>query len=145
MQTLDKEEAMYEDHAEQPEPRLWDLIGIGAVALLLVAFLFGAMSPLVSSAGAEDAFAGKRDDDARELVAVEDDDDDDDVNDKASRSGNSRSGDSGSRSRTGTTRGTGKSNSRSNTGQTRSRHTNSRTGTGTTKGTGQSRSRSNSS
>jgi hypothetical protein len=59
---LDKEEDMYEDHVEQQEQTVWDRIGLAAAALLTAAFLFGAMTPLVSSASAEESFAGARDD-----------------------------------------------------------------------------------
>ena len=55
----------------------WDRAGLAAVVLLLGAFVLGAITPLASTAGAEDSTAAKRDDDSRELVGVEDDDDDD--------------------------------------------------------------------
>jgi hypothetical protein len=117
-----KENAMNDDtHEETFAPSLWDRIGIGALALLLIAFLVGTMAPLMSSAGAE--IAGNRDDGSGELVAVEDDDDDDDLA-KGSNSGNSSHS------------GNGNSNSKSNSANTP---------TGTTKGTGDSKSVTNSS
>lgn len=137
---------------EHSRQTMWDRVGITAVALLIVAFLFGGMTPLLTSAGAGDSITGTRDDDGRELVAVEDDDDDDDDDEPLARNAsNSRSragSNSGQRSigsrsantRTGSTQGTGKSRSISNS-RDRSRNTR----TGTTRGTGKSRSISNSS
>ena len=93
-----------------------DRIIVAAVSLLIAAFAFGAMSVLVTPALADDT-AGKRDDDAFELVAKDDDDDDDDTGGgDTDTNGGSGGGDSNSNSKTGTTRGTGKSNSKSNTG-----------------------------
>ena len=88
-----------------------DRIIVAGVSLLIAAFAFGAMSVLVTPALADDT-AGKRDDDAFELVAKDDDDDDDDTDGGDTPTGD---GDSNSNSKTGTTRGTGKSNSKSNT------------------------------
>ena len=122
---------------------VWDRLGIAAVVLLIAAFTFGAMSALATAANAGDELSGKRDDDARELVAVGDDDDDDgDSNGTNGSTGSKGSGDSGSRSigsnsantRTGTTNGTGVSRSASNSSD-RSKNTQ----TGTTQGTGGSR------
>ena len=74
---------------EEVNTTLRDRIGIGAVLLLLVAFVFAVASPFASSAGADDSVAGKRDDDVREVAVVSDDDDDDDSN---SGAGGSESG-----------------------------------------------------
>ena len=87
-----------------------DRIIVAAVSLLIAAFAFGAMSVLVTPALADDT-AGKRDDDAFELVAKDDDDDDDDTGGGDTGNG----GDSNSNSKTGTTKGTGPSQSKSNT------------------------------
>jgi len=129
---------MYEDHDEAQERTLWDRIGIAAVLLLVAAFLLGTMAPLMSSAGAD--LTGKRDDDSRELVAVEDDDDDDDALGKGSRSGGDTSRSHSANTKTGTTKGTGPSKTVSN-----SSDRSANTKTGTTRGTGPSRSVSNSS
>jgi len=108
---------------EQIERTAWDRIGISAVVLLLAAFVLSMVGPLVSSVGAEDRVAGNRDDKAVEVVAVEDDDDDD-GRDRSGGGSNSSGGNSGAadnsknsksaNTRTGTTRGTGPSNSVSN-------------------------------
>lgn len=74
-----------------------DRIIVAAVSLLIAAFALSAMSVLVKPAFADDP-VGMRDDDAVELVA-KDDDDDDDTGD-----------DNGDETRTGTTQGTGPSN-----------------------------------
>jgi hypothetical protein len=126
----------------QPSP-IANRLGIGAVLLLIGAFVLSAMFVFLAPLGADAQVAGKRDDDVREVAFISDDDDDDDA------TGNSRGGtNSGSRSigsnsantRTGTTRGTGVSRSVSNSSD---RSANTRTGT--TRGTGPSRSVSNSS
>ena len=89
---------------EDTQQTIWDRAGLVAVLLLVVAFLFSALSPLVATAGADDQFVGKRDDDGGDVVAVDDDDDDDD--DQADDdSGENPNGDTA----TGTTQGTGAS------------------------------------
>jgi hypothetical protein len=93
-----------------PGSTTFDRIIVAAVSVLIAVFAFGAMSVLVTPALADDT-AGKRDDDAFELVAKDDDDDDDDTG----TNGGNGPGDSNSNSKTGTTRGTGKSKSKSNT------------------------------
>ena len=50
--------------------------------MLLAAFLLGVASPVVANAAKANDLAGKRDDDVREVIAVEDDDDDDLLRDK---------------------------------------------------------------
>jgi hypothetical protein len=132
---------------ENSAPTTWDRVGWVAVVLLLVAFVFAALTPLISVAGGSEQMTAMRDDDASGLVAVQDDDDDDDDTKSRTRT-RSVSRDSGSRSigtnsgntRTGTTRGTGVSRSVSN-----SSDRSANTKTGTTRGTGPSRSVSNSS
>src|SRR5919106_145592 len=114
------------------ETTAWDRVGIAAVVLMLGALVVTAMTPLASSAGAEDSIAGTRDDSPPEVVAVGDDDDDDDDDGGTG----SNSGGTG----TGTTHGTGVSKTVSNSSD-RSAHT----ATGTTRGTGKSNSVSNSS
>jgi hypothetical protein len=129
---------------EHTETTSWDRVGIAAVILLLGALVVTAMTPLASSAGAEESIAGTRDDGVPEVVAVGDDDDDGDDGDTGTNGGTNsgsvsigtNSGDTG----TGTTRGTGVSNSVSN-----SRDRSANTATGTTRGTGKSNSVSNSS
>ena len=128
-----------------------DRIIIAAVAVLIGAFTLGALGPLVTPASGDDV-AGKRDDDAVEVVPVDEEDDEDD---RFARAGDSSggdtsrgTGDSGSRSigsrsgntKTGTTNNTGKSKSVSN-----SSGASKNTATGTTRGTGKSASVSNSS
>ena len=136
----------------------WDRAGIAAVILLLAAFVLGAMTPLATTAGADDSVSATRDDDSRELVGVEDDDDDDDGTDggagtnggsNGSLEGDTRSdsnsgepsiGTNSANTKTGSTRGTGVSKSVSNSsGKSKN------TKTGTTRGTGKSKSVSNSS
>ena len=85
-----------------------DRIIVAGVTLLLAAFAFGAMSVLVSPALADDS-VGKRDDGAVGLVGGDDDDEGDDDD---TRNGGDTSN---SNSKTGTTKGTGKSHSKSNT------------------------------
>ena len=134
---------------DQTETTGWDRVGIAAVVLMLGALVVTAMTPLASSAGAEDSIAGTRDDDAGEVLAVgDDDDDDDDGDDGATDTGPNGGSNSGSVSigsnrggtGTGTTRGTGVSKTVSN-----SRDRSANTATGTTQGTGKSKSVSNSS
>ena len=85
-----------------------DRLLVAGVTMLLAVFAFGAMAATAQTAFADEI--GKRDDDAVELVAKDDDDDDDDTGNTGGGGG-----DSNSNSKTGTTRGTGKSHSRSNT------------------------------
>lgn len=134
-----------EDRTMEPSS-IANRIGIGAVLLLLAAFMLGTMSVFLAPAGADSQVTGNRDDDVREVAYVSDDDDDDDGN--SNGNSNSATGNSGSRSigsnsantKTGTTRGTGISRSVSN-----SSGKSADTRTGTTRGTGPSRSVSNSS
>jgi hypothetical protein len=143
---------------EHTETTSWDRAGIAAVILLVACLALSAMTPLVSSAGAEDSIAGTRDDGAPEVIAVGDDDDDDDddgTNDDTnggdngtaegdtrgdSNSGSASIGTNSANTNTGSTRGTGVSRSVSN-----SRDRRANTATGTTRGTGKSNSVSNSS
>ena len=90
-----------------------DRIIVAAVTLLLAAFAFGSISMLVSPALADDSVA-KRDDGRAELVAG-DDDDDDDTGTNGDNTGTNGGDTSNSNSKTGTTRGTGQSHSKSNT------------------------------
>ena len=91
-----------------------DRIIVAAVTLLLAAFAFGSISVLVSPALADDS-VGKRDEGAVGLVAGDDDDDDGDTGTNGGDTGTNGGDTSNSNSKTGTTRGTGKSHSNSNT------------------------------
>ena len=131
----------YEDHHN--ESPLWNRIAIVALALMAAAYLFAVISPAVSSAGADDQVA-LREDGSGDLVASQDDDDDDDDDDTEQGSdgtGQRSIGSESANTHTGTTRGTGVSQSVSDSGNSASANT----GTGTTRGTGQSHSVSNSS
>ena len=103
-------------------PRLIDRLGIAAVVMLIAAFALGTMSTL--TAGADDQASGVRHDGPDGLVATDDDDDDDDDTTV------------GTTTRTGTTRFTGASNTRTN-----DTATGTFTRTGTTRGTGPSNTR----
>jgi hypothetical protein len=119
-------------------------LGVSLVGCLLAAFTLTALGVFLAPAFGAGDLSAVRDDDARQLVAVQDPDDDDDDDDdepttrtrSGSRSIGSHSGDTP----TGTTNGTGISRSVSDSGD-RSKNTK----TGTTRGTGPSRSVSNSS
>ncbi|MEK6273184.1 MAG: hypothetical protein AABM42_11145 [Actinomycetota bacterium] len=127
------------------ESTLWNRIGIVALTLMAAAFLFAVISPVVSSAGADDSVAGLREDGSGNLIASEDDDDDDDQgsDDTAGSDGTGQPslGSNSGNTATGTTRGTGVSHSVSDSGDSASANT----ATGTTRGTGPSHSVSNSS
>lgn len=143
---------------ESIDRTIWDRVGVAAVGLLIVAFAFLAMSPLIAAAGAEDSVAARNDGDSNELVAVADDEDDelddlsivsdgttddavtddDDASDDGTDTGDSGAPSIGSFSAntaTGTTRGTGISQSVSDSGDA-----SANTATGTTRGTGGSNS-----
>jgi hypothetical protein len=103
---------------QMPGATTLDRIIVLAVSTLIALFTFGTVSALVTTSVADDA-SGMRDDDARELVAQDEDDDDGDGPNArdGSRDGSRSRGDSRdseSNSRTGTTRGTGPSHSKSN-------------------------------
>jgi hypothetical protein len=95
-----------------PGATTFDRIVIASVSLLIAVFTFGAFSAAATPALADDA-SGKRDEDGLEVVAKDDDGDDDDTGGGATGTGGG--GDSASNSKTGTTRGTGPSKSKSNT------------------------------
>jgi hypothetical protein len=131
-----------------------DRIIVVAVMVLIGAFTLGALGPLVTQASGDNV-NGVRDDDAPDVVLIDEEDGDgddplargetgskgDDTSRKASRNSGSRSiGSNSGNTRTGTTNGTGKSRSVSN-----SSGASKNTATGTTRGTGKSKSVSNSS
>jgi hypothetical protein len=131
-----------EQYNESP---LWNRLAIVALALMAAAYLFAAISPAVSSAGADDQLA-LRDDGSGDVVASHDDDDDgdddgDDTEQGSDGTGQHSIGSHSANTHTGTTHGTGVSHSVSDSGNSASANT----GTGTTHGTGQSHSVSNSS
>jgi hypothetical protein len=130
----------YED--QHNESTLWNRIAVVALALMAAAYLFAAISPAVSSAGADDQVA-VRDGGSGDLVASQEDDDDngDDDDQGSDGTGQPSIGSNSANTHTGTTRGTGVSHSVSDSGNSASANT----GTGTTQGTGQSHSVSNSS
>jgi hypothetical protein len=128
----------------EPSP-IANRLGLAGVVFLTAAFALSMMPVLIAPLTAEADVAAVRDDSGDNAVVAQEDDDDDDDDDDDTDTG---TGDSGSRSigshsgntRSGTTRGTGKSRSVSNSsGKSRN------TKTGTTRGTGKSRSVSNSS
>jgi hypothetical protein len=134
-----------------PGATTFDRIVVAAVAVLIGAFTLGALGPLVTEASGDNV-NGVRDDDARDVVLIDEEDDDGDdpfarggdtgdTSGKASRNSGSRSiGSNSGNTKTGTTNGTGKSKSVSN-----SAGASKNTATGTTRGTGKSASVSNSS
>ena len=144
------DKALEEMYPSRPASR----VGAAAVVLLIAALVLGTMWVFLAPAGADAQLAGKRDDDGRELVAVEDDDDDDHdplARRGASITGNGANGGTGNsgepsigtnsaNTATGTTQGTGPSRTVSN-----SSDRSANTATGTTQGTGPSRTVSNSS
>ncbi len=121
------------------ESTLWNRIGIVVGALMAAAFLFAVISPVVSTAGADDSVAGVRDDGSGDLIASEDEDEDGDP-DVSDGTGQASIGSFSGNTATGTTAGTGVSQSVSDSG-----NASANTATGTTQGTGQSHSVSNSS
>ena len=134
-------------HSEEHynESPLWNRIAIVALALMAAAYLFAAISPAVSSAGADDQLA-LREDGSGDMVASKDDDGDgdddgDDTEQGSDGTGQRSIGSHSANTHTGTTHGTGVSHSVSDSGNSASANT----GTGTTHGTGQSHSVSNSS
>lgn len=127
----------YED--TYSESTLWNRISIAALTLMAAAFLFAAISPVFASA--DDSVDGVRDDGSGDLVANEDEDDDDDDDDISSGTGQPSIGSESGNTATGTTAGTGVSQSVSDSGDSASANT----ATGTTQGTGASQSVSNSS
>lgn len=129
----------YED--SYVESTLWNRISMVIGALMAAAFLFAVISPVVSSAGADDSVAGVRDDGSGDLIASEDDDDDDD-DQGTDNTGQPSIGSNSGNTATGTTVGTGLSQSVSDSGQG---DASANTATGTTQGTGLSHSVSNSS
>ncbi|MGI9019299.1 MAG: hypothetical protein ACR2G3_01140 [Solirubrobacterales bacterium] len=124
----------YEDTYNQST--IWNRISIAALTLMAAAFLFAVISPVFASA---DDSAGVRDDGAGELIASEEDDDDDDQG--SDGTGQPSIGSESGNTATGTTAGTGVSQSVSDSGDSASANT----ATGTTQGTGASQSVSNSS
>lgn len=125
----------YEDTYD--ESALWNRISIAALTLMAAAFLFAVISPVFASA---DDSAGVRDDGSGELIASEDEDDDDD-DEGSDGTGQPSIGSESGNTATGTTAGTGVSQSVSDSGDSASANT----ATGTTQGTGASQSVSNSS
>ena len=125
----------YEDTYDQSA--LWNRISIAALTLMAAAFMFAVISPVFASA--KDSVSGVRDDGSGDLVANEDEDDDDD--DVSSGTGQPSIGSESANTATGTTKGTGVSQSVSDSGDAASANT----ATGTTRGTGMSHSVSNSS
>jgi hypothetical protein len=116
---------------------LLDRAIVAAVALLIAAFALATVSAFVPGAQADDQLVGKRDDDSGEVDAPDDDDDDDNDDDP-----------------TGTTQGTGASNTATNDTNTGTRTVNplgangnggvdDDTATGTTQGTGPSNTATN--
>ena len=118
---------------------LWNRISIAALTLMAAAFMFAVISPAFASA--DDSVDGVRDDGSGDLVANEDEDDDDDDDDISSGTGQESIGSESGNTATGTTAGTGVSQSVSDSGDSASANT----ATGTTQGTGASQSVSNSS
>ncbi len=120
----------YEDTYD--ESALWNRISIVALTLMAAAFMFAVISPVFASA---DDVAGVRDDDQGDLISNEDDDDDDQGDDDQGTDGTGQPsiGSQSANTATGTTKGTGVSNSVSN-----SSDKSANTATGTTQGTGAS-------
>ena len=128
----------YEDTYD--ESALWNRISIVALTLMAAAFMFAVISPVFASA--DESVDGVRDDGSGDLVANEDEDDDDQGDDDiSSGTGQPSIGSESANTATGTTAGTGVSNSISDSGNDASANT----ATGTTQGTGVSHSVSNSS
>jgi len=130
----------YEDTYD--EGALWRRISIAALTLMAAAFMFAVISPVFASAD-EDSVSGVRDDGSGDLISNEEENGedgdvgDDDVSDGT---GQPSIGSASANTATGTTAGTGVSNSISN-----SSDRSANTATGTTQGTGVSHSVSNSS
>ena len=121
------------------ESALWRRISIAALTLMAAAFVFAVISPVFASA--DDSVLGIRDDDSGDVVSNQDDDDDDDDDDQGSDgTGQPSIGSESGNTATGTTAGTGASQSVSDSGDA-----SANTATGTTQGTGASHSVSNSS
>jgi hypothetical protein len=145
-----------EDRAIEPSP-IANRIGIVAVVLLIAAFVLGTMWVFLAPAGADAQLTANRDDDAGDVVLVSDEDDggggsgDDGDNGNPTGNGNPTANGTGTgepsigthsaNTHTGTTAGTGISQTVSNTNDDRSANTH----TGTTQGTGPSQTVSNTS
>ncbi len=130
----------YEDTYD--ESALWNRISIAALTLMAAAFMFAIISPVFASA--YDSVDGVRDDGSGDLVANEEEEDGEDGDngddDISSGTGQPSIGSFSGNTATGTTAGTGVSQSVSD-----SSDESANTATGTTRGTGASHSVSNSS